>query len=51
MSSIRVNNAEVQSATIEDQAGFPSGEGGAKIREGMRVYVVRRDSAALATEA
>ncbi|MEX3961650.1 hypothetical protein AB4Y42_05440 [Paraburkholderia sp. EG286B] len=41
--SIRVNNAEVQSATADDQAGFPRTEGGAKLREGMRVYAVRRD--------
>lgn len=46
--SIQVNKAEVQSATIDDQAGF-STEGEAKIREGMRVYVVRRNGEATTT--
>lgn len=41
--SIRVNNAEVQSATIDEQAGFSRAECRAKIRERMRVFVVRRD--------
>lgn len=39
--SIRVNNVEVQSATVDDQAGFPRAEGVAKLREGARVFVVR----------
>lgn len=49
--SIRVNNAEVQSATIDDQAGFSRAEFGAKIRERMRVFVVRRDGDASITNA
>lgn len=49
VSSIRVNNVEVQSATINDQAGFPS-ESGARIHEGMRVYVARRDSGGRAVD-
>lgn len=40
--SIRVNNVAVQSATVADQAGFPLPERGAKIREGMRVFVIHR---------
>ncbi|MCA7884680.1 hypothetical protein LGM58_15900, partial [Burkholderia contaminans] len=40
--SIRVNDAAVQTATIADQAGFPLPESGAKIREGMRVFVIHR---------
>ncbi|QGZ54291.1 hypothetical protein [Paraburkholderia acidiphila] len=47
--SIRVNNSDVQSATIDDQAGFPS-ESEARIREGMRVYVARHDDGVPATE-
>jgi hypothetical protein len=38
--SIRVNNVEVQSATVNDEAGFPRAEDGAKLREGARVFVV-----------
>lgn len=40
--SIRVNNVAVQSATVADQAGFSLPESGAKIREGMRVFVIHR---------
>lgn len=42
--SIRVDNSEVKSAGVNDQAGFPYVEAGAKIRVGMRVYAVRRPS-------
>ncbi|AJZ59034.1 hypothetical protein OI25_616 [Paraburkholderia fungorum] len=40
--SIRVNDAKVQSATENNQAGFPRAEGGTKLREGARVFVVKR---------
>ena len=40
--SIRVNNVEVQSATVNDEAGFPRTQEGAKLREGARVFVVHR---------
>ena len=40
--SIRVNDAKVQSATVDDQAGFPRAEGGAKLREGARAFAVKR---------
>ncbi|WP_155419933.1 hypothetical protein [Burkholderia gladioli] len=49
--SIRVNNAEVQSATIDDQAGFSRAECGTKLRERMRVFVVHRDGDASTTNA
>ncbi len=48
--SIRVGNAEVRSETVDDQAGFPRTEGGAKLREGMRVHVLRHNADALATK-
>ncbi|RQS26946.1 hypothetical protein DIE03_21630 [Burkholderia sp. Bp8992] len=44
--SIRVNDVAVQSATVADQAGFPLPESGAKIREGMRVFVIHRSEQA-----